>query len=300
MRGAIIWNVYPGLANGLCNAVQRNTSIPIPKILDWSDDATNCVGSEYIVMEYVAGVHLHQKWPYMSGDQKVKCIDAIYRKLKEVADINFPAYGSLYFSTSSLGSFATLLIEGGFCLGPHCGIRYWNCGDSRYYKHGIPNYGPCEHILTSLLKKMRAKTLDIGLTISAFADGLVDAGLSRIPQRDSLLLNRPSYYGSVQSHLELLVHGRTVLYAMSADGRVHDAAVPTLFYPDLYKRNIFVSDDDPWIIIGIVDWQLSSIELAFWYADEIPDFATCLSSSESSAPSVDNDDLCTKAYEICT
>lgn len=233
MRRVIIWNVYPGLTNGLCDAVQRNTSIPIPKILDWSDDATNCVGSEYIVMEYVAGVHLHQKWPYMLGDQKVKCIDAIYRKLKEVADIDFPAYGSLYFSTSSLGSFATLPIEGGFCLGPHCGTR--NYGDGRYYKHGIPNSGPCEHILTSLLEKMRAKTLDIGFTISAFADGFVDAGLSRIPPRDSQLSNRPSYHGSVQTHLELLEHGRKVLHAMSADSRVHDAAIPTLFHPDLHK-----------------------------------------------------------------
>ncbi|KAJ5709857.1 hypothetical protein N7493_009449, partial [Penicillium malachiteum] len=50
--------------------LQRNTSIPIPKILDWSDDATNCIGSEYTVMEHVAGIQLHQKWPYMSGDQK--------------------------------------------------------------------------------------------------------------------------------------------------------------------------------------------------------------------------------------
>ncbi|KAJ5144279.1 hypothetical protein N7526_001787 [Penicillium atrosanguineum] len=205
--------------------LQRNTSIPIPKILDWSDDAMNCVGSEYIVMEHVSGVQLHQKWPYMSGDQKVKCIDAIYRKLKEVTDIDFPAYGSLYFSTSPLRSFATLPIEGGFCLGPHCGTRYWNCGDGRYYNHGVPNHGPYS--------------------------------------------------------------------------RVHDAAVPTLFHPDLHKRNIFVSDDDPTIITGIVDWQSSSIEPAFWYADEIPDFATCSSSSASSAPSVD-DDLCTKAYEICT
>lgn len=69
-------------------------------------------------MEHVAGIQLHQKWPYMPGDQKVKCIDAIYRKLKEAADIDFPAYGSLYFSTSSLGSFSTLPIDDDFCLGP--------------------------------------------------------------------------------------------------------------------------------------------------------------------------------------
>jgi hypothetical protein len=87
---------------------------------------------------------------------------------------------------------------------------------------------------------------------------------------------------------------------MSADSRVHDAAVPTLFHPNLHKRNILVSEDDPSIITGIIDWQSSSIEPAFWYADEVPDFATCLSPSGSSAQSVDDGDLCTKAYEVCT
>ncbi|KAJ5826908.1 hypothetical protein N7447_003671 [Penicillium robsamsonii] len=36
----------------------RNTSIPIPEILDWSDDAVNIVGSEYIIMEHAAGIPL--------------------------------------------------------------------------------------------------------------------------------------------------------------------------------------------------------------------------------------------------
>jgi Predicted aminoglycoside phosphotransferase len=153
-------------------------------------------------------------------------------------------------------------------------------------------------MITSLIEKMRAKTSDTGLMISAFADGLVDAGLSRIPPRDSQVSFRPSYHGSVQTHLELLEHGRTVIYAIPADSRVHDAAVPTLFHPDLHKRNIFVSDDDPSIITGIIDWQSLSIEPAFWYADEVPDFATCSSSSGSSAPSVDDDYLCMKTNVI--
>ncbi|KAJ5246157.1 hypothetical protein N7468_001140, partial [Penicillium chermesinum] len=49
--------------------LQQKTSIPIPKILDWSDDGANNIGSEYIIMDHAAGIQLHQKWPYMSGDQ---------------------------------------------------------------------------------------------------------------------------------------------------------------------------------------------------------------------------------------
>lgn len=89
--------------------------------------------------------------------------------------------------------------------------------------------------------------------LGAYSDGLVDAGLSRIPPRDSQLPNRPFYHGSVQTHLDLLECGRTVLNAMSADSQVHDAAAPTLFHPDLHMRNIFVSDHDPLVITGIID-----------------------------------------------
>ncbi|KAI2794253.1 hypothetical protein POX_a00845 [Penicillium oxalicum] len=36
--------------------LQQKTSIPIPKILDWSDDAVNSIGSEYIIMDHAAGI----------------------------------------------------------------------------------------------------------------------------------------------------------------------------------------------------------------------------------------------------
>ncbi|KAJ5124973.1 uncharacterized protein N7515_008798 [Penicillium bovifimosum] len=260
--------------------LQRNTSIPIPKILDWCDDTANIVGSEYIIMEYAAGISLHQKWPYMAGDQKVRCIAAIYKKLREMVDLNFSAYGSIYLSTTPLDSSSRLPLDGDFCLGPHCGTRYWARGDPRYYHHTAPNQGPWS-------------------TIGAYADGLVDAGLSRIPPKDSQLPNRSIYQGSVQEHLTLLECGRAVLNKMSADTRVHGAAVPVLFHPDLHKRNIFVSHDDPSVITGIIDWQSTSIEPAFWYADEVPDFATG-SPSSASAEGTDNSELCTKAYEACT
>lgn len=89
-----------------------------------------------------------------------------------------------------------------------------------------------------------------------------------------------------------------MLNAMSADNRVRDAAMPALFHPDLHKRNIFVSDDDSSVITGFIDYQSSSIEPAFWYADEVPDFATC--SASTSAEAADDSELCAKAYEVCT
>lgn len=78
---------------------------------------------------------------------------------------------------------------------------------------------------------------------------------------------------------------------MCADPRIQAAATPTLFHPDLHKRNIFVSEDDPSKITGIIDWQSASIELAFWYADEVPDFAT---------PDDSENNVCARAFDACS
>ncbi|GIJ86706.1 hypothetical protein Asppvi_005599 [Aspergillus pseudoviridinutans] len=40
--------------------LQSKISLPIPKILDWNDNPSNPIGTEYIFQEHVAGVQLHQ------------------------------------------------------------------------------------------------------------------------------------------------------------------------------------------------------------------------------------------------
>lgn len=57
------------------------------------------------------------------------------------------------------------------------------------------------------------------------------------------------------------------------DERIQNAAAPVLAHPDYHKRNIYVSAQDPAVITGIIDWQSASIEPAFIYANETPDFA---------------------------
>lgn len=68
-------------------------------------------------------------------------------------------------------------------------------------------------------------------------------------------------------------YGRAVVKEMAKDPRIHDVAGPVMFHPDLHKRNIFVSEDDPTVITAIIDWQSTGILPAFWYVHEVPDFA---------------------------
>ncbi|KAE8417453.1 kinase-like domain-containing protein [Aspergillus pseudocaelatus] len=257
--------------------LQAKTRILIPTILDWSDNATDdckLVGTEYSIMEHVDGVQLHQKWQSLAGDQKIRCIKGIHESLKEVVNLEFPAFGSLYFSDGPLDPGKKGFLDENFYIGPHCGPRYWNCnvGERRYYDIVRPNHGPWSNNID-------------------FSDGLIDVGLSRVPPAELDAESRPSYHGSIQAHLTLLGHARKVLKQMSADPRIQNAATSLLFHPDLHKRNIFVSEDDPSIVTGIIDWQAASIEPSWWYADEVPNFAM---HSESGS------NLCRQAFEACT
>ena len=126
--------------------VQSNTTVPIPTILDWSDDSSNAIGSEYIIMEHAVGVQLHQKWPTMSRKQRITCIKAISKNIQQIAAIKFPAYGSLYLADIPIDAACKVPLSQGYCVGPHCGTRYWDCnvGEDRYYTSIKPNRGPCE------------------------------------------------------------------------------------------------------------------------------------------------------------
>ncbi|KAI9694217.1 MAG: hypothetical protein M1820_009116 [Bogoriella megaspora] len=233
-------------------------------------------------MEHAAGVQLRQRWPTMPGDKQIRCIDSIYRKLKEIGDLEFPAYGSLYHVNNPVRSPSQIPLDKDFCVGAHCGARYWDCntGEPRFYHNTRPNQGPWPDLI-------------------AYSDGLIDSGISRIPPVDSQARDRPSYHGSTEAHLSLLASGRALLKTMSTDSRIRDSAVPLLFHPDLHTRNIFVSDDDPAIVTGIIDWQSSSVEPAFWYGDDVPDFAKPVAVSTDVNKFDPQSERCAKAFNVC-
>lgn len=53
---------------------------------------------------------------------------------------------------------------------------------------------------------------------------------------------------------------------------IQKVASPTLLHPDIHKRNIFVSEDEPSQVTAIIDWQSTSIEPTFVYGIGTPDF----------------------------
>lgn len=116
-----------------------------------------------------------------------------------------------------------------------------------------------------------------GKTITDYANARIDTGLAKLPptlsaEHDHPNKHEPPYQGNIASNKTLLDQTRPVLRKMSRDPQIRASSTPTLFHPDLHKRNIFVSDEDPGLVTAIIDWQGSAVEPAFWYRWDVPDF----------------------------
>ncbi|OAG04084.1 uncharacterized protein CC84DRAFT_1063133, partial [Paraphaeosphaeria sporulosa] len=77
---------------------------------------------------------------------------------------------------------------------------------------------------------------------------------------------------------------------------IRSVAVPVLFHPDLHKENIIVAEEDPGIITPIIDWQSSSIEPAFWPADEVPGLAQRIPDPPDKDPNEPKREACAKVF----
>ncbi|KAF7542979.1 hypothetical protein G7046_g10081 [Stylonectria norvegica] len=232
--------------------VRQHTSVPVPKVLDWNDDPNNSIGTEYIIMEHVPGVQLSRLWPEMDGVQHLECVKNLSLLVKQMHNLQFPAYGSIYFEDAPIGDSPRVKLATGFCIGPHCDNRYWPClpGELRFYDRKQPNRGPWA-------------------TFEEFTNGLLDAGLARIPPESTE--PRLAYRGNVEDHLHLIAQSRSVLKALTENQSIRSVSSPALFHPDLHKRNIFVDPADPSKITALIDWQGASMDPVFFSAGERPD-----------------------------
>lgn len=99
----------------------------------------------------------------------------------------------------------------------------------------------------------------IGSTLEEYCPGVIDTGYARIPMSEELGGKLP-YQGSADEHLRLVGICDSMIKESIKSPTILDVAGPMLVHPDLNKRNINVSPDDPTRITTIIDWQSTSIE----------------------------------------
>lgn len=239
------------------------------------------MGTEYIIQEHVDGVQLHEQWPSMDSPQHMLCTKNLTLKIREMASLDFPAYGNIYFADAPIREGLKIPLESGFCIGPYCSPLFWNCGtgEAALYGKRSPNCGPCmdEYPRKTFMLVLNnvgwEADITLGRNLAEYASGLVDTAFSRIPEQQSTSGDRLPFRGTIQEHIRLLHACRETMQILVADRRVQAAGTPTLIHADYNKRNIYVSPEDPTLITGLIDWQLTCVEPAFIYAHATPDFA---------------------------
>jgi len=126
--------------------VRLKTTIPLPKVLAWTADATNPVGAEYILMEHAAGVQLHGRWDGKSSYDHIQVVKNASMITKQMAALDFPAYGSVVFADTPIDVSRKKAFDDGFRTGPHCGTLFWNSapGESLLCRGSSADCGPCK------------------------------------------------------------------------------------------------------------------------------------------------------------
>ncbi|KAK2760867.1 hypothetical protein FQN54_002107 [Arachnomyces sp. PD_36] len=234
--------------------IKERTRIPVPEVLDWSDDPHNEeVGCEYIIMEYLQGDSLTDKWPTMTAPQKDCFVENFFAVIRQLYDLEFNAYGYIY--THSRDHEAYLNLDGTYYVGPHCGNDFYGLDDPepRNYDNVDRNCGPWPNF-------------------SECCTAIADAGISTIPGPDYPAIHKPWYHGTHRSHTRAMDDARVVLTALG-NHLPQDITRPTLNHPDLHMGNIIVASDDPTVIVGIISWRSASIGPAFWQMRRLPGFA---------------------------
>ncbi|KAK6371769.1 hypothetical protein LTS17_008592 [Exophiala oligosperma] len=109
-----------------------------------------------------------------------------------------------------------------------------------------------------------------GSSLDQYTDALLEAGYIRI--LDSSTVNDAErQHDSVDEHRRILEGNKTTIKELIKSPMIRDASGPMLLHPDLNKRNIFVSPEDPTKITDVIDWRSSCIEPTFVYANRPPD-----------------------------
>lgn len=70
---------------------------------------------------------------------------------------------------------------------------------------------------------------------------------------------RGPHFGSPDSHLQLLEIAIKVIPILAGTPLLQRYSRPTLWHTDLHMGNIFVSEEVPTKIVGVIDWQFASI-----------------------------------------
>ncbi|RMZ85019.1 hypothetical protein DV738_g273, partial [Chaetothyriales sp. CBS 135597] len=90
----------------------------------------------------------------------------------------------------------------------------------------------------------------------ALGTARVQLGIWNLSHGESRAVRGP-HFGSQEEHLRLLTAAQNVLSTLAPF--LQKFSIPVLWHPDLHMGNVFVSEEDYTQVVGIIDWQFSTI-----------------------------------------
>jgi len=180
----------------------------------------------------------------------------------EIAHIPFNAYGSVYFTTSRHPMFLLLALRSTASV--HIAAQYTGTVARERKSFTLAQISVVDHVSCTTVDEVGLLMFThVGITFDDYCQGLMESALARIPV--SFPEVRLSHYGSLEELRDLVKQCRPVFKSLCQSKQIKNAAKPTLLHPDLHKRNVFVSSEDPTVITGIIDWQSTRVEPALLY-----------------------------------
>ncbi|KAL2782854.1 hypothetical protein BJX66DRAFT_330982 [Aspergillus keveii] len=147
-----------------------------------------------------------------------------------------------------------------------------------------PHAGPC------LSSTSFQHLSDLGL-------GLANHGLAHVQQ--SPLIPRGPHFGTEEDHVQLLQAAMKIITKFAEFPPFQRLSRPTLWHGDLHLGNIFVSREDPTMIVGITDWQFVSTYKFGLVKPELPsNFEEMDEDKKVYAESERGQALLSKCYEV--
>ncbi|KAF7889205.1 hypothetical protein EAF00_009505 [Botryotinia globosa] len=142
----------------------------------------------------------------MSGSQYTRCVQSACMTMEQLAALEFPAYGSIYFENAPFDSTLKIPLKKGFSIGPHSSTTYWDRKASQTEKGLTVPAGPWKDL-------------------AAYASGLIANDHSKLPSTSSQIdSSRPSYFGTIKEHRSLLNSAQNLLENLTTQPQIRNAS----------------------------------------------------------------------------
>ncbi|KAI0781791.1 hypothetical protein C8Q75DRAFT_812214 [Abortiporus biennis] len=244
--------------------MRETLGAPVPRVLAWSSNTkTNAIGSEFILMEKVAGTPFGVQWTTICSDN----IDDFVRNMvvqfallqSRSGVVGFSQIGSLYFKED-----VSKELQSRPLFSPHL-----NLDENEKLQEASNKYrvGPIAHHQWWRCERAQME-LDRGPwpDAASYYRAAVEIEIAFI--KSSYATNaefRRTPFHSIDAHLKLLKDCLKVIpYIIPPE----EYSYPTLWHPDPSDANIMTKAN--FEITGLIDWQHSVIAPYFQHHTEIP------------------------------